>query len=233
MSPAPTSTAIFSVLTGTLRDAQPCIPSQLNRTAKIKKGILDRNADLSFLKGRIPAETHGVRRLIIFALNHELCASLIETKYFVCQVEAIGDETEAMRQPDAALRVNLQVGVEILVAERALESTGSRCGRRAVLRGRAILKSIGGDVGLVVAQAKADGDSAAVIGRANIPGIGSVAEKPRMIGTARESVCARIGIAIVRGNSEPGQWSRQKRKVLKVGSFKARNPGASRINRLR
>ncbi len=80
---------------------------------------------------------------------------------------------------------------------------------RAVLCGRAVLKRVGRDVRLVVAQAKTNRDSATVIGRADVPGIRSVAQKPRMIGTARESIRAGIGIAIVRGNTKSGQGSGQ------------------------
>jgi len=53
---------------------------------------------LPLLKSRIPAETHGISWLVVFALNHELGAALVEAEDFVAQVEAIGDEAQAMRK---------------------------------------------------------------------------------------------------------------------------------------
>ena len=147
---------------------------------------------LPLLKSRIPAETHGISWLVVFALNHELGAALVKAEDFVGQVEAVGNETEAMRKANTALGVNLQVGVEILVAEWAFQSTGSRIGRSAIFGGSTVLVGVGGNVGLVVAQAHANGKPAAIVGRTDVPGVGSIAHQSRMIGTARKTLAEEL-----------------------------------------
>lgn len=85
---------------------------------------------------RRPAEPRSDRGPIILALNHELRAALVEAKDFVSEVETIHDEVQAAGQADAALRINLQVRVEVAVPEGA---------RRAI--------AVEGDVGLVIGEA--------------------------------------------------------------------------------
>ena len=45
MSPAPTRTAVFSVLAGILRHAQPCISAKPSRLTRTRKDTFCRNAD--------------------------------------------------------------------------------------------------------------------------------------------------------------------------------------------
>lgn len=62
-----------------------------------------------------PPYACGNRGLVIFALNHVLRAALVGTKDLVIQVQSICDEAEAVRRSDTALRVDLEVGVEVNV----------------------------------------------------------------------------------------------------------------------
>ena len=103
-----------------------------------------------------------------------------------------------MLQPDAPLRVNLKVGIEVIVAERPLDASGC-----------AIRELVGGDVRVIVGESYANRDWAAVIGRTDIPGMGSIAQKPRMIRTTKIRSQGGAGgrVAIVRGNTESTEHS--------------------------
>src|SRR6266403_4329133 len=62
-----------------------------------------------FFAQRRPAESRRERGLIVFALDHVLGSDLVEPENFVVEIEAIGIESEAVRQADAALRVDFKV----------------------------------------------------------------------------------------------------------------------------
>jgi len=119
-----------------------------------------------------------------------------------------------------------------LVAEWAFQSAGSRIGWSAIFGGSAVLVGVGGNVGLVVAQAHANRKPAAIVGRTDVPGVGSIAQQSRMIGTARKTFGRGTGVAIVGGDTEPGERPGQEGKVLKVGGFETGNPCTAGVNRL-
>ncbi len=112
-----------------------------------------------------PAGARGDGGLVEFALEHVLRASVVKTEDLVVDVKPIHDETEAMSELDAALRIKLQMGVEVIVAEWT---------------GRAI--SIASDIGSVIGEPNANRHAAAIVGGADVPGVRRVAHKPRMIG---------------------------------------------------
>src|SRR5260370_31573593 len=63
--------------------------------AVAKPGIWSRHGDaasLFFVQGR-PAEACGDRRAIVFALIEVLGTAIVETKYFVVEVEAVDYQT--------------------------------------------------------------------------------------------------------------------------------------------
>ena len=138
--------------------------------------------DWLFFMQRRPAEAGGDGGLVEFALDHELRATVIETEDLVIEIETVHDKTQPARQTKAALSVELKMGVEVVVPER----TGSAV-------------PITGDIFSVVGEPDADRDATAIIGWANVPGVGRVAHKPRMIGTAevRSKRSARSGVAVV------------------------------------
>src|SRR5215813_1048765 len=177
-------------------------PPSLSREYILILADPNQNWRLSVFKGWVPAEAGGDGRPVVFALQHELLAAVIEAEDFVVEVEAIHNEGQAMRQANAALGVNLKVRVEIIVTEGALQTEGRNIGRRSVLEGSAIGELVGGDIGTVVGEADADGDATAIVSRANVPCIGRIAKKARMIGASRQSAGAGSGVAIIRGDAE-------------------------------
>src|SRR4029077_2362764 len=78
------------------------------------------------LARRRPPEPGGNRRRVVFPLNHELRAALIETKHLVRKVQPVHDEVEPVAQPQTSLRVHLQVRIEVNVAERSLQASRRR-----------------------------------------------------------------------------------------------------------
>jgi hypothetical protein len=89
-----------------------------------------------------------------------LRAALVEAEDFVIKVEAGGDEAEAV-----ALRIDLDVGVEVDVAERTVDSS-----RRAIL----ILVAL--DAGLVVGNAHPQGVAPVIVSRADVEHVGRIAQ---------------------------------------------------------
>src|SRR5215475_14269469 len=125
-------------------------------------------------KGWVPTKAGGDGRAIVFALQHELFAAVVEAEDFVIQVQAVHDEGQAVSKADTSLRVNLKMRVEIVVAKRPFDAPR-----------RAIRELVRGNVGIVIREADADGDATAIVGRADVPGIGRIAQKPRMIGAPK------------------------------------------------
>src|SRR6267378_2827066 len=111
-----------------------------------------------------PAGARGDGGLVEFALEHVLRASVVKTEDLVVDVEPIHDETEAMSELDATLRIKLQVGVEVIVAEWT---------------GRAI------SIASVIGELNANRHAAAIVGGADVPGVRRVAHEPRMIGATK------------------------------------------------
>ena len=72
-----------------------------------------------FLAWRRPAHTGRNRGLIVFALDHELRAALIEAEHFVVEIEPVHDKAKPVREPNAALGVHLEMRIKVDVAERA------------------------------------------------------------------------------------------------------------------
>ena len=96
-----------------------------------------------------------------------------------------------MGEVHAALRVDLQMGIKIIITEWA---------------GRSI--TITGDVRGIVRQSKANGDASAVIGGTDIPGVRRVSQESGAIGTSGNSRCGG-GIAVVCRHPKPAEHSWQ------------------------
>ena len=88
---------------------------------------------------RSPTETRRDCRLIVFALDHEFTAAIVKTEDLIGEIETVGDESQPTGQSNAALRIDLEVGIEIVVAEGTTDSA----------RG-SVSKSIGGDIRRVI-----------------------------------------------------------------------------------
>src|SRR5207253_7517124 len=69
-----------------------------------------------FFVQRRPADARGNSRPVVFALDHVLRAAVVEAENLVVDIQAIHDELKAIRQSHAALGIELQMRVEIVVA---------------------------------------------------------------------------------------------------------------------
>ena len=67
---------------------------------------------------RRPTETSGDRGLVEFALDHVLRAPVVKTEDFIVDVEPVHDKGQAVGHSDAALGVELKVGIKEVVAGR-------------------------------------------------------------------------------------------------------------------
>src|SRR6202007_1171358 len=158
------------------------------------------NAGLLFVSRR-PAEAGGDGGPIVFALEHVFRAAVIEAEDFVVDVQPVHDERQTVSHADAALRVEFKMAVEIVVAERTVDAAGSWSAWCAVERGRAVMVAVGGYVRLVVREPDADGEPAAVEGRANVPAIRRIAKEPGVVRTTGKAAGAGGRIAIIGGET--------------------------------
>src|SRR5882762_4720232 len=164
---------------------------------------------------RRPAHTRGDRGLIEFALEHVLGTPIVKTEDLVVEIETVHDKAQATGHSDAALSVELKMRVEIVVAERPIPGG-----------------AISGDVFGVVGKPHAHRNTAAIIGRADVPCVGRVAHKPRMIGTGeiRSKGGARRSIAVVCRDPETAKRAWKEGEVLQIGSFKTVGPRAASVH---
>src|SRR5260370_27651175 len=115
--------------------------------------------------------------------------------------------------------------VQVIVAVGAVETAGS-CSRTTC----AILELIGENVGLIVGEPEAHGEAPAVIGGADVPGIGRRAQESRVVGASRYAGCPGVGIPVVGGNAKATQPAPQEGKVLQISSFEPGNCRAARVD---
>src|SRR5437879_13427098 len=155
------------------------------------------------MEGR-PAHTCGDGGLVKFALDHELGASVIKTEDLVVDIEPVHDKTQAVAHFDATLGIELKMGIEVVVAEGA----GS-----AVPVGRDILSVIG--------KSHAHRNAPAIVGWADVTGVGSVAHEPRMIRPAKVKGSARSGVAVVCGDPQASKCAGQEGEMLQIGNLKS------------
>src|SRR5260370_22859586 len=104
--------------------------------------------------------------------------------------------------------------VQVIVAVGAVETAGS-CSRTTC----AILELIGENVGLIVGEPEAHGEAPAVIGGADVPGIGRRAQEARVVGASRYAGCPGGGIPVVGGNAKATQPATQAGKVPQIRRF--------------
>src|SRR5882724_5113182 len=133
-----------------------------------------------------------------------------------------------MRQAEAALYVDLEMGIEVVVAIGASKS--ARSWSRTI---GAILELITENVGLIVREASAEGEPAAIISRADVPGVGCGAQESRMIRAARQAIDPRRGVAVVRGNAQTAEQAREEGKMLQISSFKSGDVSVAGVYGLR
>src|SRR6202795_95371 len=167
--------------------------------------------------GPADAERHGW--LIEFALDGIDAAALVEAERLVAEVQAGSLKAKALGDTIAALNVVLGVGEEIDVAARAPESKDGIAVGGRVHVGVVVERN----VGIVVADGEANGETSLVIGRADVPGVGSLARQgsvvnPAAVKRGRESH-AGLRLAVVRGYAKSFQQPRKKRKMLLQGEF--------------
>src|SRR4029077_12851250 len=142
-----------------------------------------------------------------FALQNILRAAVVETEYFIVQVQAGNHQCEALRKRDAALRVHLKVGIKVGVAERSLNAKAGAVG--VLILENALI---------VVGHANANGDAATVVSGADVKGMRRLTLQRRMIGAADvlQAKSARLGVAVVGGKAEAVEGTRQSAEMLEV-----------------
>src|SRR5712691_7578989 len=118
---------------------------------------------------------------------------------------------------DAALSVELKVGIEVIVAGRHRSGI-----------------AVTGNVLSVVGKPHAQGNAAAIIGRANVPGVRCVAHESGMVRAAEigPKGSARSRIAVVCGNPQTSEGAGQEGKVLQIGNLEAVEPSTAGVERL-
>src|SRR3974390_648311 len=149
-------------------------------------GETTRGRKLFFVRRR-PAHARSVSWFVELALDHVRTAAVVEAKDLVVGVEDVRDERKALLQAHTALHIDLQVAVQIGVAERPFYAAG-----------RSVLILIGENVCLVVAHAEPVRETALVIGRAYVPSIRRLPKQMRVVRTPGESLRTRVRIAVVR-----------------------------------
>ena len=118
--------------------------------------------------------------------THLVGTSVVKSEDFVVQIQTVDNHGEALPHPNAALRVQLQVRVEVSVAEGTLYS-----------KLRTVLVLVSVDAGAVVREADAQRNPAAVVGRTEIPGVGSLALERGIVGAARNTISLRSRICLL------------------------------------
>jgi len=98
-----------------------------------------------------------------------------------------------MSQTDATLGVDLKVRIEVDVAERPFEA--ARGWGRPI---RAVLIVVTVDVLLVLGETNTNRDASAVVGWAEVPGIGGATQESWVVGTPGQAAGLRRRVAVVR-----------------------------------
>jgi hypothetical protein len=114
----------------------------------------------------------------------------------------------------AALGIYLKVRIQILVAGRAVEAS-QRVRVPSPVREKGLV-SVLKNVRAVIGQANADGKTATVVGRADVPGIWCLTQERRTIVAKRAHAGdLRPRVAIIRGDAETAQQAGKVREVTK------------------
>src|SRR5260370_2197712 len=121
---------------------------------------------------RGPTHAGGDGRLVKFALDHVLGAAVIEAEDLIIDVKSIHDRGQAVPHSHATLGIELEVCVEVVVAQRA--------GYAAI---SAVGEPVTSDIRSVIRQADAHGDTATAVSRPDVPSMGCVPHQATIIAT--------------------------------------------------
>src|SRR5713226_1195072 len=129
------------------------------------------------LRGGRPAHAERNSGLIEFALDGIDAAALVEAEDLVAEVQARGLEAKALGDSVAALDVKLSVGVEVDVARRSINTKNGVLVSRRVRVGVVVELN----VSVIVAHGETNRKAPFVIGRADVPSVGSLARQSRVV----------------------------------------------------
>src|ERR1700691_3646613 len=189
----------------------------------LKKNRPDSRRCSSVFSSRLPAQAEGIGRPVVFALSHIPRAAVVETEDLVGEVQALPEHGEALRDAIAGLRIDLQVGVEVVVSHRSLWTkvrgifATSACGR---CRG-ALLPLILIDTSAVVSGSETGRESAPVVARTEIPHRRRLPLQCRTVGSKWQCAGARTSLAEVCDDAETTQRAGQECEALGVGELYA------------
>src|ERR1700733_12672183 len=187
--PVPVGSAIVccSVSGGVVWVCAEEAPSDRKSTIAAVSKFINCFLEWSLFVVRIPAQSEGKGRLIVFPLGHVLRAPVIETEDFVVHVQSRGEHREALGDVIGSLCVHLGVGVEVVVAIRSRRSIGD-CSRPGAL----VL--IGIDIRAVVRYTHGYQGALGGVGRPDVPGERCLANKLRRIGAVGKVVV--LGVCV-------------------------------------
>src|ERR1700680_4252966 len=189
---------------------------------------------------QVPVQAEGVRRFVEFALSKILGAAVVEAEDLVVQIQTGGDRGEALSEINAALRVDLEVRVEVQVAKGSLDAEGSgiAIGTNAapldlvsILAG---VKKVTEDVGAVISHPDPQRKSSAIIGWTYVKGVGSLAQQRGAVDAQPRVhiICPRSGIAVISRDAQSAQETWEVAEMLLEGQLEACNISAAGVRGL-
>src|SRR5580698_6123202 len=106
---------------------------------------------------RLPAQSERVRRVVILALGDVPGAAVVEAEDHVGKVQSLPKNRQRPLHAEAGLRIDLQVGIEVIVADWSFgpEVSGIFTSGLGGIRGRALLPLVLVNARAVVRCAKA------------------------------------------------------------------------------
>src|SRR5580658_10449232 len=186
-----------------------------------KARAVSQTGSCSILSTRLPAQAEGIGRPVVLALRDEPRAAVVEAEHLVGEVQALPKHRETLLYTEAGLGINLQMGVKIVVSDRAFgpEVAGIFAGRVCRLRWGALLPLILVNARAVVGGAETGRKAAPIVAGTKIPHGWSLTLQGWVVRTERECARARTSLAEVCRDAEAAPNARQEPEVLDVGEL--------------
>src|SRR5271155_1846505 len=128
-----------------------------------------------------PANTTRIGWFVILALHHVLWTSVIEAKHCVIHIFANRHNSKALAEIVTGLCIHLRMRVEVVIAEWTRDAEVHSARSRALVL-------IGIYIRAVMRNTECDQGTLCRVGRPYIPGVWSLSNQSRVIGTASDVV---------------------------------------------
>src|SRR5215813_352261 len=125
--------------------------------------------------------------------------AVVKAKDFIREVQSRSNDLEAAADAEASLSIHLSVRVEVGITIWSFFTKRNQI-RSAV--GIHVLELVLENIGVIVGNSHADRDATTVICRTYVPAMRSLALQRWMIIAQRDTPNSRLGIAVVRRNTE-------------------------------